>query len=102
MILLWNRICRANVSFLAEASSILLSCPDATVGSPSRRGGKQHMQDDGLARWISQLIFIYLRYQEGNYTFNVDDPVPVKDQENDVEWKDTQIIFNVPENDQLL
>ena len=102
MILLWNRICRANVSFLAEASSILLSCPDATVGSPSRRGGKQHMQDDGLARWISQLIFIYLRYQEGNYTFNVDDPVPVKDKEYDVKLKDTHIIFNEPEKDPLL
>ena len=100
--LLWNRICRANVSFLAEASSILLTFPDATVGSAARRGGVQTMSDDSFARWITQAIFIYLRYREGRFAFDVDDPVPEKDKEYGRTLKDTHIIYNHPEDDPQL
>ena len=100
--LLWNRICRANVSFLAEASSILMTFPDATVGSAARRGCTKTMSDDSLARWIAQAIFIYLRYQESCFAFDVDDPVPDDDEDYGKLLQDTHIIYNHPEEDPRL
>ena len=103
--LLWHRVCRANVSFLAEASSIILATPHAVVGNDGKRRGKSTqklMTDHRLSLHINQALFCYLRFQEKVWHFSVDDPVPKNDKEYGTPLKDTHIIFNEPESDPQL
>ena len=97
--LLWNRICRAGTSFLAEASSIVLADSELNIGHAAKKpkGSNTGMTDDWLSRQIADAVFIFLRYQEHVYDFSIDDPVPMNDPKYGTALDDVYVIYNKPE-----
>ena len=92
-------MCRAGVSAGAEAAVILLSYPNAAIGSgKSWSTGKG---DKRLGVDILQAIFCLLRLQEGVYDFDVNDPVPDGDKVFDVDNVGLHVIFNAARDDPL-
>jgi hypothetical protein len=99
--LYWHRVCRASVSALAEASTIILANPTCKVGHVAKKHSKKSMTigDHVLAKHITTALFNYLRLKEKVYTLDVTDPVPKNDPYYDPPLKDVHIIFNELEND---
>ena len=90
---LFHRVYRAGVSFLAEATTIILTYPKQEIGN------SEAMTDNTLARLVAQGFFIFLRLREENYKFDVDDPVPDDDPEYGPPNKGLHVIFNAARDD---
>ena len=104
--LLWHRMCRANVSATAEASSILLADPLHQIGHTAKNqwgsGAGVSITEKRLQQCIHKALFIFLRLKDGTTDFKVDDPVPDDDPIYGVPLKETYIIYNEPQLDKHL
>jgi hypothetical protein len=99
--LLWQRVCRGSISFLAEASSILLANPGVKVGhtAKNRYNNNESITDANLAHHLQTALFNYLRFQDKTYNFEVDNVVPDGDPVFDVTLEDVHLIYNEPQID---
>ena len=95
----WFRVCRAHTSALAEASSILQSQPNASIGHVAKQESNTKHRDNWLMRLILQGMFIYLRLKENTFDFDVDDPVPSGDKLYDTPLKEAHFIFDATTDD---
>ena len=78
---LWNRICRSSVSFDAEATTLLLTFPEAVIGSRSMSRHVNRSQENvksvqAFSKDISTAVFVYLRLWNGDFNFDVSNAMP--------------------------
>ena len=69
------------------------------IGQVAKQLKKTKHRDNWLSRLILQGMFIYLRFKEGCFEFNVDDPVPAGDKKYDPKLEDVFIIFDATTDD---
>ena len=99
---LWNRVCRTGCGARGEAATILLTYPDVRIGCSEKnphKGKKKSMDESHLSTRLTQGLFMLLRFNEGVFDFDVDDPVPSGDKTYDQTNEGVHVIFNAARDD---
>ena len=88
---LWHRMNRTGAAARGEAATILMTYKNTANGHT--------FTENYFKDVLLQAMFCYLRFREGKYDFDVNDPVPDKDSVYGVPNHGSHTIFHAPRDD---
>jgi len=90
-------MCRTGTSAGAEAATILLTFPHPKVGCSAKGTGS--LDEKWLGTLLLQATWVFLRYEERVFDFDIDDPVPDSDHKYGVANESLHTIFVASRDD---